>query len=76
MTLKKLKNDIEETHNIIQKVKLGETVITAAGSVISLAGIGLSFYTFGASLTLTGVGTALYGVGGVTRVGAEISMLY
>lgn len=72
MTLKKVKNDIEETHNIIQKVKLGGTVITAAGSVISLAGFGLSFYTFGASLTLTGVGTALYGVGGATCFGAEI----
>ena len=71
-TLKKLKNDIEETHNIIQKVKVGGTVITATGSVISLAGFGLSFFTFGTSLTLTGVGTTLYGVGGVICVGAEI----
>lgn len=72
-TLKKLKNDIEQTHNVIQKVKVGGTVITAAESIISLAGFGLSFFTFGASLTLTGVGTTLYGVGGVTCVGAEIS---
>ena len=73
LTLKKLKNDLEETHNVIQKVKVGGTMITATGSVISLAGFGLSFFSFGASLTLTGVGTALYGVGGMTYVSADIS---
>ena len=71
-TLNKLKTNIEETHNIIQKVKIGGTVITAAGSVISLTGFGLSFFTYGASLGLTGVGSALYRVGGVAYAGAEI----
>lgn len=72
-TLNKLKKDTEETHNILQKVKLGGTVTTAAGSVISLTGFGLSFFTFGTSLALTGVGTALYGIGGVACAGAGIS---
>lgn len=74
-SLNKLKKNIEETHNIVQKVKLGGTVITAAGSVISLTGFGLSFFTYGTSLSLTGVGTALYRVGGFTRAGAEIGRL-
>ena len=72
-SLNELKTNIEETHNIVQKIKLGGTVITAAGSVISLAGFGLGFFTCGASLVLTGVGSALYGVGGVAHAGAEIS---
>ena len=71
--LNKLKKNIEENHNILQKVKLGGTVTTAAGSVTSLTGFGLSFFTFGTSLALTGVGTALYGIGGVACTGAEIS---
>jgi hypothetical protein len=48
-------------------------VITAAGSVISLTGFGLSFFTLGTSLALTGAGTALYGVGGVICTSAEIT---
>jgi hypothetical protein len=70
--LKKLKNSVEETHNIIQKVKLGGTIITSTGSVLSLTGFGLSFFTLGTSYALTGAGTALYGVGGVVCAGAEI----
>ena len=74
-TLNELKNNIEETHNIVQKVKLGGTVVTAAGLVISLTGFGLSFFTFGASLGLTGVGSVLYGVGGAACAGADIGNL-
>ena len=72
-TLSELKKNIEENHNIAQKVKPGGKVIKAAGSIVSLAGFGLSFFTYGASLGLTGVGSALYGVGEVTCAAIEIS---
>ena len=73
--LTKLKQNIEESYNIRQKVKIGGTAITIAASALSLAGLGLSFFTSGTSLVLTGVATALHGAGGVTHAGADIVYL-
>ena len=70
-----LKEAIEKSYNDSRKARIAGTTATVTGSVIAIAGFGLSFVTLGASLGLTVAGAVLAAAGGVTIGGAEIGYL-
>ena len=73
--LTELKRAIEKSYNDSRKARIAGTTATVTGSVIAIAGFGLSFVTLGASLGLTVAGAVLAAAGGVTIGGAEIGYL-
>ena len=70
-----LQKAVERSYNDSRKARIAGTTATITGSVIAIAGFGLSFVTLGASLGLTVAGAVLAAAGGVTIGGAEIGYL-
>lgn len=70
--LRSFKEDIEMSYDKSRKARIGGTVATVSGSIISIVGFALAPVTFGASLGLSITGGVIAAAGGMTITGAEI----